>query len=160
MLLLVRFSNGGSSQYYVFFHPDASKESIPTVILLTQKPDYFMIRKNGEIIGQYSPVHWREKMRHAGSAFLGILFGFAMLFTPFYGICSNQPKPYPDVTRMSPGQCIKQLQNVPPPIVIDVRLQEQFKESLQKIPGAVHEDPGNVKSWAHKYKKDSHIILY
>jgi hypothetical protein len=29
-----------------------------------------------------------------------------------------------------------------------------------KLPGAVHEDPAKVQSWAHKYPKDAKIVLY
>jgi hypothetical protein len=84
-----------------------------------------------------------------------------MLFAPVQGVCSDEmPIPYPDVPRIPAKQCLKRLGNVPPPIVIDVRLDSQFRESLQKIPGAVHEDPEKVQSWAHKYKKDSNILLY
>ncbi|MBW2095268.1 MAG: hypothetical protein JRI80_10290 [Deltaproteobacteria bacterium] len=100
-------------------------------------------------------------MRRAGSAFLGMLLGFFVLLSALPGICSKKAMlPYPDVPRMPPGQCLKQLGKIPPPVIIDVRLTSQFKESLQKLPGAVHEDPENVQSWAHKYKKGQTIILY
>lgn len=100
-------------------------------------------------------------MRHAGSAFFAILVGFTILFCTLPGICSEKEKiPYPDVPRLPAAQCIKEMREVPPPIIIDVRLTSQFKESLQKIPGAVHEDPEKVQSWAHKYKKNQTVILY
>jgi hypothetical protein len=100
-------------------------------------------------------------MRPTGSVFLGFLFGFVFLFTPVQGICSDEmPIPYPDVPRISAKQCHKLRGEVPPPVIIDVRLTPQFKESLDKLPGAVREDPDKVQSWAHKYKKDQTIILY
>lgn len=100
-------------------------------------------------------------MKRINGAFLGVLVGFTLLFTAFPGISAQKAQlPYPDVRRVSEKKCVKMLGNVPPPILIDVRLPEQFKESLQKLPGAVHENPHDVKSWAHKYKKDANIVLY
>ena len=100
-------------------------------------------------------------MRRGSLAFLGFFLSFTFFLTVLPGACSQKSKlPYPDVPRISEKQCIKMLGKVPPPVLIDVRLPEQFKESLQKLPGAVHEDPQHVKSWAHKYKKDSNIVLY
>ncbi len=100
-------------------------------------------------------------MRLAGSIFLGFLFGFAFLFIPIQGICSDEmPIPFPAVPRISEKQCVTLEKEASPPVIIDVRLDVQFKESLDKLPGAVREDPDNVQSWAHKYKKDQTIILY
>jgi len=45
-------------------------------------------------------------------------------------------------------------------VLIDVRLQEQWEISDQKLPGAVHEDQGHVTAWAEKYSKNDTIILY
>jgi hypothetical protein len=48
----------------------------------------------------------------------------------------------------------------PGTIVLDCRPTEQWTASQQKLPGAVHEDPNDVKSWAHKYPKDAKIVIY
>ena len=45
-------------------------------------------------------------------------------------------------------------------IVIDVRLDEQWRFSNRKIPGAVHENPAVPSSWMDKYPKDKTIVFY
>jgi rhodanese-related sulfurtransferase len=45
-------------------------------------------------------------------------------------------------------------------IVIDVRLERDWKSSQLKIKGAVWEDFQEVNSWARKYPKDKTIVLY
>ena len=45
-------------------------------------------------------------------------------------------------------------------IVIDVRLDEQWRFSNRKIPGAVHEDPSVPSTWMNKYPKDKTIVFY
>lgn len=45
-------------------------------------------------------------------------------------------------------------------VLLDVRLQEQWETSDQILPGAVHEDQAQTKTWAAKYPKNATIILY
>ncbi len=45
-------------------------------------------------------------------------------------------------------------------IVVDVRLEEQWRFSNRKIPGAVHENPTIPSVWMHKYPKDKTIVFY
>ena len=45
-------------------------------------------------------------------------------------------------------------------IIIDVLVQDQWETVDQKIPGAVHENPEEVDSWADKYPKDKTYVLY
>ncbi len=45
-------------------------------------------------------------------------------------------------------------------IVIDVRLDEQWRFSNRKIPGAVHENPAVPSTWMDKYPKDKTIVFY
>ncbi len=46
-------------------------------------------------------------------------------------------------------------------VIIDVRIGEEWKESSEKIKGAVREDPEkDAKSWASKYPKDKTLIFY
>ena len=55
---------------------------------------------------------------------------------------------------------LKEQMGKPGTIVLDCRPTEQWTASQQKLPGAVHEDPNDVKSWAHKYPKEAKIIIY
>jgi hypothetical protein len=45
-------------------------------------------------------------------------------------------------------------------IVIDVRIERDWKASSLKITGAVWEDFMDVETWAKKYPKDKTIVLY
>ncbi len=45
-------------------------------------------------------------------------------------------------------------------IIIDVLVQDQWETVDQKIPGAVHENPEEIDSWADKYPKDKTYVLY
>jgi hypothetical protein len=45
-------------------------------------------------------------------------------------------------------------------IVIDVRLDEQWRFSNRKIPGAVHENPAIPSEWMDKYPKDKTLVFY
>jgi len=65
--------------------------------------------------------------------------------------------PFPEVPRLS-KETLKEKLGTPGVVVLDCRPEEQWNQSEQKIPGAVHEDPLDVKSWAHKYPKDTAIF--
>ena len=67
--------------------------------------------------------------------------------------------PYPDIPRMTKEQ-LKEIAGKPGVVVIDCRPEEQWRTSEQVLPGAVHENPMEVKTWAGKYSKDSTIVIY
>jgi len=66
---------------------------------------------------------------------------------------------HPDVPRIT-QQKLESIMGKPGVVLIDVRLPEQWEISDKKLPGAVHEDQGQVNAWAGKYPKDATIILY
>lgn len=45
-------------------------------------------------------------------------------------------------------------------MILDVRGAKQWKASEKKIKGAAWEDPGDMESWADKYRKDKTLVLY
>lgn len=45
-------------------------------------------------------------------------------------------------------------------VILDVRLEEEWKKSEWKIRGAGHENPEAVKDWHSKYPKEKTIIFY
>ena len=45
-------------------------------------------------------------------------------------------------------------------VVIDIRLEEQWRFSNRKIPGAVHENPAVPSTWMDKYPKDKTLVFY
>jgi predicted sulfurtransferase len=67
--------------------------------------------------------------------------------------------PYPQVPRITKEQ-LKEMLGKPDVVIIDARPVEQWKYTDQVIPGMVHEDPLEIKSWAQKYDKNKKIIVY
>ena len=67
--------------------------------------------------------------------------------------------PFPEVPRITKEE-LKELMGKPGVVVLDCRPQEQWADSQQKLPGAVHEDPLTVQEWAPKYPKDAKIVIY
>jgi hypothetical protein len=55
---------------------------------------------------------------------------------------------------------LRELLGKPGVIIMDVRTHGDYTGSTVKIPGAIREDPTDVKSWAKRYSKDSTIVLY
>lgn len=45
-------------------------------------------------------------------------------------------------------------------IIIDSLIGEQWATVAEKLPGAVHENPDDVDSWADKYPKNKTIVTY
>lgn len=67
--------------------------------------------------------------------------------------------PYPEIPRISLNE-VKELLGKPGVVLLDTRPLEQWNDSDSKLPGAFYGDPTNVKSWANKYPKDAHLIIY
>lgn len=67
--------------------------------------------------------------------------------------------PFPEIPRITAKQTSALLGD-PDVAIIDARLVEEWRYSDAMISHAVHEDPQNVESWAHKYKKDQTVIVY
>ena len=65
-----------------------------------------------------------------------------------------------DVPKMTKEELKAKLGN-PDVIILDVRVEDQWQTSDQKIPGALHEDPAqDATAWLHKYSKDKTVVLY
>ncbi len=67
--------------------------------------------------------------------------------------------PFPDVPRMTKEE-LKELLGKQGLVLLDVRVEEEWTTSQQKLPGAVHENPLGIDSWANKYPKDATVVLY
>jgi rhodanese-related sulfurtransferase len=49
----------------------------------------------------------------------------------------------------------------PDVIIIDVRVEDEWKEAKWKIQGAVREDSEkDINTWANKYPKDKTLVFY
>jgi hypothetical protein len=55
---------------------------------------------------------------------------------------------------------VKVMLGQPDVIILDVRLEGEWKKSEWKIKGAIHENPEDFKSWFNKYPKEKTLILY
>ena len=67
--------------------------------------------------------------------------------------------PFPEMPRITKEE-LKDLLGNPGVVLLDCRPEEQWSTSEQKLPGAIHENPLEVTSWASKYSKESKIIIY
>jgi len=64
------------------------------------------------------------------------------------------------VPRMTKEE-LKSLLGNPDVIIIDVRVEEQWKEGKWKIQGAVREDSEkDINTWVNKYPKDKTLVFY
>ena len=69
----------------------------------------------------------------------------------------------PDVSGDAPRITIEELNSMlgdPNLVIIDSLVGDQWATVAQKLPGAVHENPEDVESWADKYPKDKVIVTY
>jgi rhodanese-related sulfurtransferase len=55
---------------------------------------------------------------------------------------------------------LRAMLNTPDVAIIDLRINRDWNAAEQKVPGAVHEDPDNLREWAKKYPRDKKIVLY
>ena len=78
---------------------------------------------------------------------------------PAEAIAGSKKLPFPDIARITKEELKAKLGD-PDVIILDVRVENQWKESPKKILGAVHENATEVKSWAQKYPADGTIVLY
>lgn len=80
--------------------------------------------------------------------------GILIVFIGYTAIQSAQ-----DVPRISKDE-LKAKLGSPDVVLIDVRKESDWKESGEKITGAVRMDPATVDAWAATLPKDKEIILY
>lgn len=100
-------------------------------------------------------------MKRVWAVVLGWVLAFSLIglsSEPVLG--AKKQRAFPDIQRIT----IRELQSMmgkKDVVILDVRPQEQWENSSKKIPGAVHEDPANVATWAEKYpKEDTMIVAY
>jgi rhodanese-related sulfurtransferase len=56
---------------------------------------------------------------------------------------------------------LKPLLGNPDVIIVDVRVEDEWKEAKSKIQGAVREDSEkDINTWANKYPKDKTLVFY
>jgi hypothetical protein len=103
-------------------------------------------------------------MKGLTAAVLGALLCLALVGTSLVigateKTATDQAIPFPEIARMTKEQ-LRDLLGKQKIVLLDTRPEEQWRSSDQMLPGAVHENPFEVKSWAEKYSKDDTLILY
>ncbi len=97
--------------------------------------------------------------------FLAVLFGLILIAIAALGepssvsAAAQENVPFPEVPRVTKEE-VKALLGKPDVVLLDCRPDEQWRTAEQKLPGAIHENPLKVSSWASKYSKESKIIIY
>jgi hypothetical protein len=98
-------------------------------------------------------------MRELRLALLVTLLSLSWFGIPPEVIAGSKELPFPDIPRITKEELKVKLGD-PDVIILDVRVENQWKESPEKILGAVHENATEVKSWAQKYPTDKTIVTY
>jgi predicted sulfurtransferase len=74
--------------------------------------------------------------------------------------CFQNLAPDVKVPRVTNEELMSMLDR-PDVIIVDVRLEDEWKKSAWKIKGAVREDPEKgIQSWADKYEKQKNLVFY
>ncbi|GAB4276197.1 MAG: hypothetical protein Kow0092_31910 [Deferrisomatales bacterium] len=78
--------------------------------------------------------------------------------------CASLPAPrgpnLAEVPRITKDQLLAELGTGRAPVVIDVRRQQDWDASPEKIAGAVREIPEETPTWSRKYSKATPLVLY
>ncbi len=97
------------------------------------------------------------------SRFRAVLFALTFLVavtgSSLVSGAGEEDVPFPEVPRITKEE-LKDLLGKPDVVLLDCRPDEQWRTAEQKLPGAIHENPLDVASWASKYSKESKIIIY
>jgi hypothetical protein len=89
----------------------------------------------------------------------GVVLSLLVAGPSFVTGAPDEQLPFPEIPRVTKEQ-LKEMMEKPDVLIFDCRPPEQWKYSDQIIPGAIHEDPLSVPSWAHKYDKNKKIVIY
>jgi len=98
-------------------------------------------------------------MRNVILLVTGLVLSLLVAGPSFVKGAADDKLPFPEVPRITKEQ-LKEMLGKPDLVIIDARVVEQWKYSDQLIPGAVHEDPLTVNTWAQKYDKNKKIVIY
>jgi hypothetical protein len=98
-------------------------------------------------------------MKRAVASILAVLAAVTFLAASANAAKPSKKKAFPDIPRITKEELMQKLAD-PEVIIIDVRPEQQWRNSKLKILGAIHEDSMDIESWAGKYPKDKTIVLY
>jgi hypothetical protein len=103
----------------------------------------------------------QQRREHMQGAMKSLMAAMAALLLSLFSVAvMAQVTTEEDVPRITKEE-LKALLGRTDVVILDVRLEDQWKAADRKIPGAVHEDPArDAASWLNKYPKDKTVVLY
>ena len=73
--------------------------------------------------------------------------------------CLKNLSPEDGTPRISKEE-VKATLGRPDVVILDVRVEEEWKKSDLKISGAVHQNPEKIKEWSTQYPKEKTYVFY
>ena len=98
-------------------------------------------------------------MRRLLAVMFGLILTLGISGSSSVSGAGKENVPFPEMPRITKEE-LKELLGKPDVVLLDCRPDEQWRTAEQKLPGAVHENPLEVASWASKYSKDAKIVIY
>ncbi len=85
-----------------------------------------------------------------------LVFIFTLSLILTYAVPYSAASEAPRITKEE----LSAMLNSPDLVIIDVRVEKEWKKADTKIKGAVWEDSEEIEKWAGKYPKDKTIVFY
>jgi hypothetical protein len=101
--------------------------------------------------------HFAERGEKVGKK--GIWVTIVGLLSLFFWGCFQNVALDTTTPRMTKEELKSRLKE-PDLVIIDARLEDEWKKTEWKIAGAVREDPEKLGSWVDKYPKDKTFVFY
>ena len=90
-----------------------------------------------------------------GGKMKNVVFGLILILTGVLSSVSFSQEP----PRISKEE-LKTMLGDPNVIILDVRIDDEWKASDKKIQGATWKNPEKIKSWLKQYSKDKTLVFY
>jgi len=121
-------------------------------VLMFRMPKRTKITENAMGKKGWKMISLRLKIIITLALITALIFGFAKM-----PLAKGKNVEVPKMTKEE----LQTLLGNPEVIILDVRVEREWKEGKSKIKGAIREDPWKgVESWAEKYPKDKTLVLY
>jgi hypothetical protein len=101
----------------------------------------------------------RTGVKRAVATILAAVVTVFLLNITAHAAKPSKKKSFPEIPRMTKEE-LKEMLVDPDVILLDVRPEQQWKQSKRMLPGAIHENCDDIESWVNKYPKDKTLVLY
>jgi hypothetical protein len=131
------------------------------VTVQTPPADFVMLPSEAVVqVAQMCDGHSKGgSMKRLLAVMFGLILSLGIGGSSLVSGAGQENVPFPEVPRITKEE-LKDLLGKPDVVLLDCRPDEQWRTAEQKLPGAIHENPLEVASWAPKYSKDAKIIIY